>query len=183
MKTRTGTARATVNRRRPRMQEAKIARQQKTPVDQTHFTEMTSIIMKYLENTLKGSKKGLLNSELVTGLMRAYLKKYPLTALGSAALLGGLLSLLINRSDLLDFSPSTKKLRYLGNITGKLVGTADDSLSLVTEALNFIVMQMKDYSIDLYDELVDNFLRKYPLQTTGGALVLGVVLTLLMRRD
>lgn len=183
MTTHNGSARAAKTRRRPRIQEEKITRQKKTPIDQSNFAEMSSIIRKYLEDTLSSSKKGILNSEIITGLVSTYLKKYPLTALSSAALLGGLLSVLINRTELFDFSLTTRKQSYLGNLTGKLLGKPDDSLSMVTEALNFVVMQIKDHSIDLYDELVDNFLKKHPLQTTLGALTLGVVLTLLMRRD
>lgn len=185
MKTRNGSERATTHhRRRSRLHEAKSTRShhKKTPIDQSNFAEMSAIVMKYLERALAGSNKRLINSHLLSKMMGVYLRRYPLVALGSAAAVGSVLSLLITHSDKLGLSDSHHKYDFMGNIKDKLMGTADDSMNVVSDALEFLVSQIKDHSIELYDELIDNFLKKYPLQTTAGALALGVLLTLIIRR-
>lgn len=164
-------------RKQPKHRKAKM------PLDQSNFVEMSAMVMKYLEKTLAGKDQKLIkNTKLLTRLVNKvvanYLKNYPVATLSAAGIVGMAIALVITKAEL--FLPAKPTL--FESVKHKISDTTDDSMDFLSEAIDFVINEIKDYSADAYDEIVDHYIKKYPLQSVGVFVGLGILTAWLLRK-
>lgn len=141
-----------------------------------HLSDAAQHLIDQFEHLFSDSKKDVLkNSKEIGNVISHYFKKHPYAMVSSTLLAGGVISYLLSKS----LSANDPSYRLYHRRSSK---ARQDVSGLFDQMLTNIMDDLKTHSTEICDTIIDNYVKKRPLQATGAALAASLILNLLSRR-